>query len=298
MRLGGFVIHGNNAVTLGRCLDSLAAVCDDLVAIDTGSTDGSAELAVARGFRVLRRPWEGYGAAREAAPPALHGCDWVFFLDSDEWLAEPARAAIRRLKAMPPAVPHVALSRRDWVDSPGGRFLYRREHHVRMVRLDHARWDRSMIVHEALPPARTVTVDAAIEHEFARDPEAMRQKVHEYALLWALRYHREGRRAKPAALQRAAHLFRELVLKRALLAGRVEALSIAAIISAYHVRKYEILEEIASGRHEDLVSLVVEGRLEELFRLVPDHAASMAAGRRETSRMSARRFWPTSEWLP
>jgi len=286
MRLGGFLIHRNNALTIGRCLGSLASVCDELVAVDTGSTDGSAELAAAAGFRVLRRPWEGYGAARAAAVPALAGCDWILFLDSDEWLEPPARAAIRRFKAAPPEVPCVALARRDWVDPPGGRFLYRSEHHVRLVRRDHARWDRTMIVHEALPPARSGRLDATLEHLFASDLQAMRRKVNEYALLWALRHHREGRRAKWPALQRVAHLFRELAIKRALLSGRPEALSLAAIISGYHARKYRILREIASGEHGALVSLLEEDRLEELFRILPDYAAGRLAGARPAAATS------------
>src|SRR5512138_3573203 len=114
MRLGGFVIHGDNARTLGPCLESLAAVCDDLVAVDSGSCDGSAALAAAHGFRVLRRPWEGFGAARAAAVGALTGCDWILFLDSDEWLEAPAREAIRRFKKAPPDLPYVALTRRNW----------------------------------------------------------------------------------------------------------------------------------------------------------------------------------------
>src|SRR5512138_1280149 len=135
MRLGGFVIHGDNAGTLGPCLDSLAAVCDDLVAVDSCSTDGSAALAAARGFRVIRHPWEGYGAARAAAVAALPDCDWILFLDSDEWLERPALDAIRRFKESPPAEPCVKVTRRDWAALDGGpRFLYRRVHHIRLVR--------------------------------------------------------------------------------------------------------------------------------------------------------------------
>ena len=69
MRLGGFVIHGNNADTLARCLDAIAAVADEVVAVDSCSSDGSAELARSRGIRQVVHRWEGYGAARQVAAP-------------------------------------------------------------------------------------------------------------------------------------------------------------------------------------------------------------------------------------
>ncbi|BDG05817.1 glycosyltransferase family 2 protein [Anaeromyxobacter oryzae] len=269
MRLGGFVIHSSNAFTLRRCLDSLAAVCDDLVAVDTGSTDGSARLAAGRGFRVLHRKWEGYGAARAEAVAALGDCDWILFLDSDEWLEPEALEAIRRFKSNPPDAPCVEVTRHDWAELDGRRFLYRSEHHVRLVRRDHARWDRSMIVHEALPPARTVSIGASVEHLFATSIDGMRSKVDRYALLWALRHYREGRRAKWPPAQWVAHLFRELVLKGALMCARPEAWRLAVTISGYHARKYQLLREVADGRHDRLLKLLETGRLVELFEALP-----------------------------
>ncbi|MFK9339948.1 glycosyltransferase, partial [Escherichia coli] len=88
MKLGGFVIHGNNVETLGACLDSLRSVSDEVVAVDSCSTDGSARLDEERGVRRIELPWQGYGAARAAAAEALRGCDYLFFLDADERLAE------------------------------------------------------------------------------------------------------------------------------------------------------------------------------------------------------------------
>jgi glycosyltransferase involved in cell wall biosynthesis len=67
MRLGGFVIHGNARQTLAACVDSLKAVCDEVVAVDSHSDDGSAELLDASGVRRIVHSWEGYGAARAVA---------------------------------------------------------------------------------------------------------------------------------------------------------------------------------------------------------------------------------------
>lgn len=273
MRLGAFVIHGNNVSTLGRCLDSLAAVAESCVAVDTGATDGSADLARVRGVRRLELRWEGYGAARARGAEALHDCDYVFFLDSDEWLEPPAIEALRAWKGAAPDAPHYALVRRDWATLDGRRFLFRKERHVRLVRRDSALWTRDMIVHEALPPAETVQLPVALEHQFADDVGSMRAKMERYALLWAIRYRRAPRRVKPPALQHLAHFLREAVLKGAALRGGLPALRLARAVAWNHARKYELLRDVRAGAHAELVRAYDAGQLEELFRMLSGEAA-------------------------
>jgi (heptosyl)LPS beta-1,4-glucosyltransferase len=269
MRLGGFVIHGNNAGVIQPCLDSLASVCDRLVAIDTGSTDGTAALAAQRGFSVLRRPWEGFGAARLAAVEALDDCDWVFFLDSDEWLGPEARLVIQRVKASPGSVPCLALPRRNWAEVGEGRFVYQREHPVRLVRREHARFSRRQIVHETVPPGPTRSLDAVIEHRYVTSVEDLRAKLGRYALLWALRHEREAKAVKSPTLAWAIHLARDLVLRRAALTGRPEAFAIAGALADYHAWKFAFLAEVRGGAFATLAGLLHEDRLEELFRALP-----------------------------
>ncbi|WP_242344861.1 glycosyltransferase family 2 protein [Anaeromyxobacter terrae] len=269
MRLGGYVIHGDNADTLGRCLESIAAVADELVAVDSCSTDGSAALARARGFRSVVHPWAGYGAARAAAARELHSCDYIFFLDSDEWLLPDAVEALRAWKSSAPAEPYCALVRRDWAELPTGRFLFRTENHVRLVRADHARWDAAMIVHEALPSARKVYLPIALEHRFATDAASLRAKADRYALLWALRFHAEGRRPKRPAVQKLVHLAREAVLKGAVFRGGLEGLRLAEAVAHHQSRKYALLAELRGGAYPEFVRALREGRLEDLYRMLP-----------------------------
>jgi (heptosyl)LPS beta-1,4-glucosyltransferase len=268
VRLGGFVIHGDAASTLGPCLEALAATCDEVVAVDSGSRDGSAELARARGARRLERPWRGYGAARADAAAALRGCDYLFFLDSDEYLEPPAAEAIRRWKGAGPRSPHVRLVRRDWAELPGHRFLFRQERHVRLVRADAPLWEPCMVVHEALPRAAAADLDACIEHRFVSAPEVRQEKEDRYALLWALRARLEGRRAKPVFPQRLAHALRNALLKGAALRGGLDGLALAWRVSRYHAEKYRRLAEVERGEWGEELTALREGRLEELFARV------------------------------
>ncbi|HET6437617.1 MAG TPA: glycosyltransferase family 2 protein [Anaeromyxobacter sp.] len=271
MRLGGFVIHGNNRSSLGRCLDSLAAVSEECVAVDTGSTDGSARLVRRSGFRRIPRRWEGYGAARAAAAAALPNCDYLFFLDSDEWLEPAAIVALRAWKGSGPTAPHYALRRNDWARLLGRRFLYRTEHHVRLIHRGAAGWQRDMIVHEALPAAPTRRLDITFEHHFAEDLGVVRTKFERYALLWAIRNVKERRPVKPALLQRLAHFLRDAICKGAAFRGGLPACQLADTVAWHHARKYELLREVRSGAYPELVRAFEENRLADLFDLLSTH---------------------------
>lgn len=71
---------------LGACLTSVAGVCDEVCVVDTGSRDGTPELAERLGARVARVPWaDDFAAARNASLVLARG-DWALVLDADEAL--------------------------------------------------------------------------------------------------------------------------------------------------------------------------------------------------------------------
>ena len=69
---------------LGRCLGSIAAWCDDLLVVDTGSTDATVAIAESFGARVLHHPWDGdFAAARNHGLDHASG-EWILYIDADE----------------------------------------------------------------------------------------------------------------------------------------------------------------------------------------------------------------------
>jgi (heptosyl)LPS beta-1,4-glucosyltransferase len=272
MRLGGFVLHRNNRDTLEACLKGMLAVCDDVVALDSGATDGSAELARSLGARSVPTLWRGYGAARRAAVEALGACDYVFYLDSDERVEAEAVERLRAWKASSPTAPVYRLPRRDWAELDGRRFLYRTQWRARLIRHDKAVWHDTQIVHEALPKMPVVDVPAYIEHRFAVSVERRSAKEYRYALLWALRAHAEGRRLKPVGVQRVASWVRDCVLQGALFRGGKDASRLAWGVAGYHAAKYTYLRELRQGRYPELVRAFEAGNYEDLFRRVREGA--------------------------
>ena len=92
--LSGVVTTLDNAATLDACLASLA-FCDEIVVLDSGSTDATVVIAERHGARVHTQPFAGYSAQKQAALDlAQH--DWTLLLDADEFLLEAARTEIER----------------------------------------------------------------------------------------------------------------------------------------------------------------------------------------------------------
>lgn len=99
--LSAVVTTLNNAATLERCLASIAFV-DDLVVLDSGSTDATVEIAAKYKARVFTEPFKGYAAQKQSAiDKAAHA--WVLLLDADEELTAAARPVIERALENPQA---------------------------------------------------------------------------------------------------------------------------------------------------------------------------------------------------
>ena len=95
------MIVRDEAERLERCLSSVAGFVDEMVLLDTGSTDDTVAIAERCGAVVHHLSWPGdFAPARNAALTHLRG-DWVLVLDADEVLTEQAREPLRQLMADP-----------------------------------------------------------------------------------------------------------------------------------------------------------------------------------------------------
>jgi len=95
------VITLNEADRLEACLRAASAVADELLVVDSGSTDGTQEVARRLGARVLHRDWTGYGQQKRFAELEARN-DWILSLDADEVLSPELQAEIRALMAQEP----------------------------------------------------------------------------------------------------------------------------------------------------------------------------------------------------
>ena len=93
--LSAALIVRDEAEHLGGCLDSLDGLVDEIVVVDTGSTDGSPGIAASAGAQVTHLPWRGdFSAARNAAIDRCRG-RWILYIDADERVRPGAATATR-----------------------------------------------------------------------------------------------------------------------------------------------------------------------------------------------------------
>ena len=249
--LSGVVIAKDEADRIGRCVASLAAVCADVLVLDSGSGDATVAVATAAGARVEQQPWLGFAAQKNAAI-ARATQPWVLLLDADEWLAPDAGERLRALFASG------AVERADaWR-------LLRRTHFLGTP-LEHGGWGREKVerlfrpdlrylpadVHEKLDLAgrRVATLEARIEHDTARSFEEYAAKLQRYAQLWARQRHAAGRRAGPLAapLHAAAYWLKNYVLRGGFRDGAM-ARRYHALHARYVHDKYALLRALGRTR--------------------------------------------------
>ena len=90
--LSACIITYNEADRIDDCLRSVG-FCDEVLVVDSHSTDATRERAAARGARVIERDWPGYRSQKQFAVEAAHN-DWVLCLDADERVSDELRAEI------------------------------------------------------------------------------------------------------------------------------------------------------------------------------------------------------------
>lgn len=148
---------------LARCLESAADLVDEIIIVDTGSTDRTREIAARFTQRIYHFTWiDDFAAARNYAF-SLAEKDYCMWLDADDVILEPDRAVFRALKeTLAPAVCVVMAKYNTGFDESGNvTFSYFRE---RLIK-NHAgmRWEGA--VHEAIAPAGPVVYsDFAVTH--------------------------------------------------------------------------------------------------------------------------------------
>ncbi len=242
-RLSGLVICRDEIANIERCLGSLA-LCDEVVVVDSGSTDGTAEAARRYTSRVYVEPWRGYAGQKEFALALCRG-RWVLWLDADEALTPQLARSVEEAVAEGAAAPAAAYSMIRRVHYLGRwiRFgAFGRDRVVRLFRRGQARFS-DHAVHEGLivdgPIGR---LEGILEHYSYRDLAHHRAKIDVMTSLWADDAWKRGRRAAAwdPFFRPLARWFRILVLQGGFLDGW-RGWVIAAMAARYVRSKYRKL---------------------------------------------------------
>lgn len=253
MKVTATIITLNEESNIRAACESLAWA-DEIVVVDSESTDRTREIAESIGARVIINPWPGFGQQKQfAVDRASH--DWVFSLDADERVSDELKSSILRLRQKNDS--HVAdgylISRRSYYQGRwirGGGWYPDRQ--LRLFRKSKGTW-KIRHIHESVEMndgSRVEMLEGDILHYSVMDAAHHHRMIGErYAPLAARQMFEDGKRTSALGVATAgpAAFVRSLVLKAGFRDG-LAGLSIASFAAHHAFLKHLMLWELQNGR--------------------------------------------------
>jgi glycosyltransferase involved in cell wall biosynthesis len=240
------IITFNEAANIEAALQSLSWA-DEIIVVDSESTDRTTEIARKFTSKVIVRPWPGYIAQKNfAAEQASH--DWIFSLDADERVTPELAAEIKAVIANGPRsagyrVPRVTFHLGRWMRSTD----WYPDYQLRLYDRRRAKWT-GKYVHESVKADGAVEdLRSELQHYAYRDLTHHFQTMDRYTTLAAKQMFEEGRRAGffDLMIHPPAAFFRNYVLRGGFRDG-VPGLIVSAMNARYVGLKFAKLWELCS----------------------------------------------------
>ncbi|ORM84502.1 lipopolysaccharide biosynthesis protein [Pantoea deleyi] len=241
-RLSVVMITKNEAGLLPDCLASVSWA-DEIIVLDSGSDDGSTDIATRAGAQVYRNAdWQGYGIQRQRAQDYATG-DMILMIDADERVSPELRAAIEQVLTAPPGRTIYSLGRSNLFL---GRFMRHSGWYPDRVLRLYPRTFRynDNLVHESLQSegAPVVALPGDLQHLTCRDLVAFQRKQLAYAEAWATERHQRGKGCSLFSVfsHTLGAFVKTLVLRAGFLDGK-QGWILAVVNAQYTFNKYSAL---------------------------------------------------------
>lgn len=248
MKISATIITCNEERNVPRAIESLRC-CDEILVVDSGSTDRTVEIARKFGARVIEADWRGYAGQKNfASEQAAH--DWILSIDADEALSEDLEAEIWQLKKNGPdcdayTVPRLAQYLGRWILYSG----WYPDRKIRLFDRRKARWVGDYVHESVVCEGRVGHLQGNLLHFTCGSLSEHLKTMDRYTTLAAEEL--AARRARIGyrhlLVEPAWTFFRTYVLKRGFLDG-VEGLAIAWMSALYTFLKYAKARFMSPGR--------------------------------------------------
>ncbi len=193
------IITQDESQHIAAAIDS-AAWADEILVVDSGSTDDTVAIATARGVRVMTRTWPGYVDQKNyAASVAAH--DWIFSLDADERITPALAEEVQRIVAGGPAerafrVPRVTFHLGRWVRTTD----FYPDFQTRLYDRRAARWQGKYVHESVVADGPSGQLKHELQHYSYRDLADHLDRINHYSTLAARQMFESGRRASAVDL--------------------------------------------------------------------------------------------------
>ncbi len=187
MKISAVIITLNEEANLKRCLDSVHDLVEEIIIIDSGSTDSTPNIAQQYSkVKFINRAWEGYSKTKNFGNQQVKN-EWILSLDADEVISDELKTNLIKLKSEPPQDLYVYEMNRltnycgQWIKYAG----WYPDKKVRLFPKNYAKWQGDF-VHEVLKfdlPIQHLKGD--LLHYSYQTIQQHREKTYKYAQLHA-----------------------------------------------------------------------------------------------------------------
>lgn len=243
-KISVILITMNEERNIGRCLDSIVPIADEIIVVDSFSTDATEEICARYNVRFVSHAWEGYTGSKNFAD-SLASHDLILSIDGDEVLSETLVESIKALKEREIADNEVFAMHRlnnycgRWIKGCG---LYP-DTKVRIWRKGFAHWEgliHEWLVYEQTPKVNLLKGD--LLHYSWTTPEGFRKQYFHFAELGAQSYFERGKKTGvlPWLFSPFINFIRTYLFKGGFLYGRT-GFSICRTMMQANRHKYNLL---------------------------------------------------------
>ena len=220
MSLSVIIISKNEAASIRRCIESVKWA-DEIVVVDSGSTDNTADICRQLGAKVNVTPdWPGFGPQKNRALD-LASHEWVLSLDADEWVTPELRdeilAELKNAKTVAYQMPRLSSFCGTYLKHGG----WWPDHIIRLFRKSQCRFSDDLVHERVLVTGEITTLKQHLMHESMRDLDHVLSKMNAYSSAGAKMMLAKGRRSSlaTALLRGSWAFFRAYILRSGFLDG-------------------------------------------------------------------------------
>ena len=248
MKITATIITYNEERNIARAMESLRC-CDEVVVVDSGSSDRTAEIAEKLGARVIESPWGGYARQKNyAAECATH--DWILSIDADEALSEALEGEIWHIRKNGPqydgyTMPRLAQYLGKWILHSG----WYPDRKVRLYDRRKAQWVGEFVHESVVVQGRVGHLESDLLHFTCDSLSEHLKTMDRYTTLAAEQLVSQGKRIglRHLVLDPVWTFMRTLVFQRGYADG-AEGLTIAWMAALYNFLKYAKARNMAPRR--------------------------------------------------
>ncbi len=245
-RLSVTIIAANEADRIGAAIRSVLWA-DEVLVVDSGSTDETVRVARSLGARVIETDWPGYRDQKNRAAEWAAN-DWVLGLDADEVVPETLALEIQEILREPDAEGFEVARLGHWMGSAVHYGVWRPDRSVRLFNRARGRWSGGLVHERVEVSGRVGRCRSDLHHFPYRNLTEHLETLQEYASLFTAERIASGRRARwlDVAFRPALHLLKALLLKGGVLDG-FRGLALAVLGAAGVLLKWGMLYRAQRG---------------------------------------------------